>query len=83
MKGGDFLETMVASGVGAYAAKTSGSMSSLLWKLAKYALVVIAIILAVGIVLRLLGVEQFTLPQKPSAEGDKKLVTPAGNVVMY
>lgn len=77
------MTTMVSSGLGAFAAKQSSSMSGLLWTLAKYALVIIGLLLAVMIVARLLGVEQFTLPSKPSREGDEKLVTPAGNVVIY
>ncbi len=84
MKGGDFIENMVASGVGAYAAKNSTSMSGLLWKLAKYALVVFAIFVAIFVVLGLIGVatEKFT-PVVPSKEGDQKVLTPAGNVIIY
>jgi hypothetical protein len=58
-------------------------MSGLLLTLAKYVLVIVAIVLAVRIVVRLLGMEMFTVPLKPSAEGDKKEVTPAGNVILY
>ncbi len=87
MAKGGFLDltTMVSSGIGAYAAKKSGSMSSLLMTLAKYALVVIGIILAIYVVTALLNiasVERF-VPVSPSAEGDKKVMTPAGNVIMY
>jgi hypothetical protein len=77
------LTTMVSAGVGAYAAKGSKNMSGLLLTLAKYVLVIIAIVLAVRVVVRLLGMEMFTVPVKPSAEGDKKEVTPAGNVILY
>ncbi len=77
------LTTMVSAGVGAYAAKGSKDMKGLLWTLAKYVLVIVAIVLATRIVLRLLGMEMFTVPLKPSAEGDKKEVTPAGNVILY
>lgn len=79
------LTTMVSSGIGAYAAKKSGGMASLLWTLAKYALVIIAIVLAVQVVavlLKIASTEQF-VPVSPSAEGDKKVMTPAGNVIMY
>lgn len=87
MAKGGFLDltTMVSSGIGAYAAKKSGNMSGLLWTLAKYALVIVAILLAVQVVvalLRVASVETF-VPVTPSAEGDKKVVTPAGNVIMY
>ena len=86
MKGGDgdFLTTLFASGLGAYAAKNSGSMGGLFGKLGKYALTFIAIIVALYIVLYMMGVtEGFMVPVKPSAEGDEKVVTPAGNVIMY
>jgi hypothetical protein len=77
------LTTMVSAGVGAYAAKGSKNMSGLLLTLAKYVLVIVAIVLAVRIVVRLLGMEMFSVPVKPSPEGDKKEVTPAGNVILY
>ncbi len=79
------MTTMVSSGIGAYAAKKSGSMSGLLMTLAKYALVIIGIVLAIYVVSALLKVasaEQF-VPVTPSSEGDKKVMTPAGNVIMY
>lgn len=87
MKGGDddFIGTMVASGVGAYAAKNATSMGDLLWTLAKYSLVIILIMVTIYLVLRLLGLskkENF-IPVAPSSGGDKKEVTPAGNVILY
>lgn len=86
MKGGDdgFIGNMFAAGVGAYAAKNSSSMGDLLWTLAKYALVIVGILLAIYVVLGLLriGTETF-VPVAPSKEGDEKVVTPAGNVIMY
>lgn len=36
----------------------------------------------VGVMVLLTKKEKFT-PTVPSAEGDKKVVTPAGNVIMY
>jgi hypothetical protein len=85
-KKGGFIDltTMVSSGLGSYAAKGSSSMSALLLTLAKYVLVIIGIAIAVYVVLGLLriGTETF-VPVVPSAEGDKKTVTPAGNVIMY
>lgn len=87
MKGGDgdFLTTLFASGVGAYAAKTSTSMGGLFGKLLKYALVFIAVLVVIYIVMMLLGIstERFSVPVKPSAEGDERVKTPAGNVIMY
>ena len=85
-KGGEngFIGNMFAAGVGAYAAKNSTSMGGLLWTLAKYALVIIAILIAVYVVMGLfrIGTETF-VPVAPSREGDEKTVTPAGNVIMY
>jgi hypothetical protein len=86
-KKGGFIDltTMFSSGVGAYAAKQSGSMSELIMTLVKYALVIIAITIGLIVVLRIFGMatEGFMVPVKPSAEGDEKVVTPAGNVIMY
>lgn len=83
-KGGNFISNLLASALGAYAAKNSTSMGGLLWKVAKYALVVLGIMLAVLVVLRLLalGTETF-IPTVPSKEGDEKYTTPAGNVILY
>ena len=87
MAKGGFLDltTMVSSGIGAYAAKKSSNMTGLVWTLARYVLVVVAIVLALRVVVALLkvaSVEQF-VPIAPSEEGDKKVMTPAGNVIMY
>jgi hypothetical protein len=78
------LTTMFSSGLGAYAAKNSTSMGGLIWTLAKYALVIVAILVGIYAVLGLvrLGTETF-VPVAPSKEGDEKVVTPAGNVIMY
>ncbi len=86
-KGGEdgFLGTMFASGVGAYAAKNSSSMGDLLWTLAKYALVIIAIVVAAYVVMALIRIAttDYFIPVAPSKEGDEKVVTPAGNVILY
>ena len=81
-KGGAFLETMVASGVGAYAAKNSSSMKGLLWTLAKYVLVIVVISFLLMFVLKAISTENF-VPITPSKEGDEKTVTPAGNVILH
>ncbi len=88
MKGGDdsFIGNMFAAGVGAYAAKNSTSMGGLLWTLAKYALVILAIMLAISLVFWLIGLavpKEGFVPTAPSKEGDAKVTTPAGNVIMY
>ena len=81
-KGGGFLETMVASGVGAYAAKNSSSMKGLVWTLAKYVLVIVVVSFIIFFVLGLMSTEHF-VPITPSATGDEKTVTPAGNVILH
>jgi hypothetical protein len=88
MKGGEdsFIGNMAAAGIGAYAAKNSNSMGELLWTLAKYALVILAILLVVSLVFWLIGLavpKEGFVPTVPSKEGDERAVTPAGNVIMY
>jgi hypothetical protein len=87
MKGGDdgFIESMFAAGIGAYAAKNATSMSGLLWTLAKYALIILGVLLLVMIVMGLLRVatSEHFVPVSPSPEQDQKMVTPAGNVITY
>ena len=81
-RGGGFLETMVASGVGAYAAKNSSSMKGLLWTLAKYVLVIVVVSFILFSVLRMMSTENF-VPVTPSKTGDDKTETPAGNVILH
>jgi hypothetical protein len=81
-KGGGFIETMVASGVGAYAAKNSSSMKGLLWTLGKYILVIVVVSFILFSVLRLMSTENF-VPVTPSKTGDEKTETPAGNVILH
>ena len=86
MAKGGFIDitTMVSSGIGAYAAKRSSSMGGLLWRLAKYALVVVGILVGVILVSRILGMATETfVPVVPSPEQDQKVTTPAGNVITY
>lgn len=83
MKGG-FIEQLFMSGIGAYAAKKSPSMTNLLWTLAKYAVIILGVYIAFVLVLYAIGgpVERF-VPSVPSPEQDQKVVTPAGNVITY
>ena len=87
MKGrddGDFIGTMFASGIGAYAAKNSTSMGGLLWTLIKYAVVIVLILVGVSIVAWLFRASKETfVPVTPSPEQDRKVTTPAGNVITY
>ena len=81
-KGGAFIETMVASGIGAYAAKNSSSMKGLLWTLLKYTLVVIVISFILFFVLKMMSTENF-VPLTPSDTGDQKTTTPSGNTILH
>ena len=80
--GGVFLETIVASGVGAYAANNSSSMKGLLWTLAKYVLVIVVVSFILMFFLKTFSTENF-VPLEPSPKGDKTVETPAGNGIKY
>ena len=73
---------MVASGVGAYAAKNSSSMKGLLWTLLKYVVVIVVISFILFFVLKMMSTENF-VPITPSETGDKKVETPAGNTILH
>ena len=73
---------MVASGIGAYAAKNSSSMKGLLWTLLKYVLVIVVISFILFFVLKMMSTENF-VPITPSETGDKKVETPAGNIILH
>jgi uncharacterized membrane protein len=81
-KGGAFIETMVASGIGAYAAKNSSSMKGLLWTLLKYVVVIVVISFILFFVFKFVSTENF-VPLTPSDTGDKKVETPAGNTILH
>jgi hypothetical protein len=84
-KGGDFISNVWAGGIGAYAAKNSSSMGELIWTLVKYSIVILAILLAIYLVSWLFSLARRDtfVPIAPSKEGDAKVTTPAGNVIMY
>lgn len=84
-KGGGLFTGLFTAGLGAYAAKRSNSVGSLLTTLAKYALAIVGVLVGVYVVATILrrAREGFSVPVAPSAEGDKKMTTPAGNVIMY
>lgn len=84
-KGGGLFTGLFTAGLGAYAAKTSGSMRTLLMTLAQYALVIAGVLIGVYVVASLLARarEGFDVPVAPSKEGDKEMTTPAGNVILY
>lgn len=81
-KGGAFIGTMVASGIGAYAAKNYSSMKGPLFTLGKYVLVVVVISFLIMFVLKAMSTENF-VPITPSAKGDEKVTTPAGNTILH
>lgn len=84
-KGGDLTDALW-TGTAVYAANNSTSFGGFLWSFAKYALIIIGILVGVSLVILLIskvaGKEKF-VPSAPSEEGDKKVMTPAGNVIMY
>jgi len=82
-KGGAYLETFVAAASGAYVAKQAKSPFALLKMVITIIVVVFVFYYILGFILRALNVEYFSVPLKPSKEGDEKLVTPAGNVIIY
>lgn len=91
MKGGDGLfEDAALIGMGAYAARQPGgdTFSGLVWNVAKIGLYILAAIIVFFLLVIMIGwlankKQHFTLPEKPSEEGDKTLTTPAGNVIVY
>jgi hypothetical protein len=83
-KGGSWLSAFEI-GTAIYAAKTSTSFTGFIWKFIQYALMVTVAVAVIGLILGALGIikrESF-VPTSPSKEGDKKAVTPAGNVILY
>jgi hypothetical protein len=82
-KGGSLLTSIFTSGVGAYAAKNARNATGLVTNIALYALVAFIGLFVLGYVLRAFGLIEGFVPTFPSKEGDKKDVTPAGNVILY
>ena len=83
-KGGSWLAALEI-GTAVFAAKKANTFTGFLWKFVTYILILTVAILVIGLVLKALGlisIETF-VPVSPSAEGDKKAVTPAGNVILY
>jgi hypothetical protein len=84
-KGGNFVSALW-TGTAFFAASRAKTFTGFLGDFLKYAIIIVLIMLAFWMVLGVLGVaryEGFMVPVKPSAEGDEKLRTPAGNVIMY
>jgi putative copper export protein len=83
-KGGSWLGALEI-GTAVYAAKTSGTFRTFLMKFATYAIIISVAVVVIGFVLGSLGIikREHFIPTAPSSEGDKKAVTPAGNVILY
>lgn len=84
-KGGSLFTGLFTAGLGAYAAKKSTSVRGLLMTLAKYAAVIVGVMVAVYVVAGVLARarEGFDVPVAPSKTGDNKQVTAHGNVILY
>jgi hypothetical protein len=82
-KGGSLLTSIFTSGVGAYAAKNAKSATGLVSNIVVYTIVATIALFIIGYVLRAFGLIEGFIPTFPSKEGDKKDVTPAGNVILY
>ena len=82
-KGGAYLETFVAAASGAYVAKQATSPFGLLKMVVAIVVAIFVFYYILGFILRTLKIEYFSVPVKPSKEGDEKVVTPAGNVIIY
>jgi hypothetical protein len=85
IRGGDMVDALQI-GTAVYAAKNATSFGGFLWTFAKYALVLLGLFIVFWIVMFMLGTtfgkEQF-VPIAPSKEGDERVRTPAGNLIMY
>jgi hypothetical protein len=83
-KGGSWLSAFEI-GTAVYAAKSSSSFKDFVWKFLQYAVIVTVAVAVIGLVLTALGLikRETFVPTAPSKEGDKKAVTPAGNVILY
>lgn len=82
-KGGDLISALEI-GTAVFAAKNSRSFPDFLFKFFKYALILIVVVFVLGLIYTVVfRRDYFDVPKKPSAEGDKTMVTPAGNVIKY
>jgi len=85
-KGGNFL-TAIEIGTAFFAAKNSRSFPEFLATFSKYFLILIVFVIVIGVIsttlMRLFRRDYFSVPEKPSPEGDTRMVTPAGNVILY
>jgi hypothetical protein len=85
-KGGNFLSALEI-GTAFFAAKNSRSFPEFLATFSKYFLFLIVFVIVIGLVYRLIlslfHRDYFNVPEKPSPEGDTRMVTPAGNVILY
>jgi hypothetical protein len=67
-----------------FAAKNARSFPEFLVKFFKYFLILMVVLFVIGAIYAFLfRRDYFDVPKKPSGEGDKTMVTPAGNVIKY
>lgn len=81
-KGGSWGNALM-TGTAVFSAMKAKDFQGFLISFLKYSLVIVLLGAVVMVVLRLVGMERFSVPLAPSKEGDEKLTTPAGNVIMY
>lgn len=84
MKGGGVMDALEI-GAAVFAAKNSTTFGGFVWTFVKYIFLIFAGLFAISIVLFAFGLikREHFVPVAPSKEGDAKVRTPAGNVIMY
>ena len=84
MKGGSVIDALEI-GAAVFAAKNATSFGGFVWTFVKYIAMIFAGLLVLAVVLYSLGLvrREHFVPVAPSKEGDEKIRTPAGNVIMY
>ena len=84
MKGGSVVDALEI-GAAVFAAKNATSFGGFVWTFLKYIAMIMVGLFVLGIVLYGFGLvkREHFVPVAPSKEGDEKVRTPAGNVIMY
>jgi hypothetical protein len=84
MKGGNVLSALEI-GAAVFAAKKSSTFGGFVWTFLKYIFLIFVGLFVLSVVLYALGLikREHFVPVAPSKEGDEKVRTPAGNVIMY
>ena len=84
MKGGNVLSALEI-GAAVFAAKKSNTFGGFVWTFLKYIFLIFVGLFVISVVLMAFGLikREHFVPIAPSKEGDEKVRTPAGNVIMY